>query len=165
MNIDPTSPASYEYIHYANCNIEKIDLNRSYAQYAGELALHTPNGLWLSVPGINDWEQYCLKNNCRLDELKTEFQVLLKKTANILILHNKAAFEKFIQKYGYYNWHTKLELSIRWEEIINTYQGIAVTRVFPKLNNMVLWNKIWRYTAACIWDLQAVAKTEKISSL
>jgi hypothetical protein len=162
MKINPALPTSYEYVHYTSGNIEIIDLNRAYAQYTGKLAFHTPNGLWLSVAGIHDWEQYCIKNNCRLDALKTEFQILLKKTAKIIILHNKAAFEKFIQKYGYYSGHNKLELSIRWEEIISTYQGIAVTRIFPKLNNMVIWNKIWRYTAACIWDLQAVAKMEKL---
>jgi hypothetical protein len=158
------SPASYEYIHYTSENIHTLDLNRAYAQTAENLALHTPNGLWLSIAGINDWEQYCLKNNYRLDKLKSEFQILFKPAAKIFILHNKTVFENFIKKYGYYGEDDTSGLSIRWEEIIKDYQGIAMPHVFPKLHNMGLRHKIWRCTSACIWDLQAVEKIERLAA-
>jgi hypothetical protein len=160
MDIDPASPSLYEYIHYTGGNIDKLDLNRAYAQYTEKLAFHTPNGLWLSVTGIHDWERYCRKNNCRLDTLQYEFQILLKPQARILMLHNKTAFENFIKEYGRYK-ENFFDLSIRWEEIINNYQGIALLHVFPKLMSMFSWYKTWCCTSACIWDLQAVERVEK----
>jgi len=155
-----TLSASYEYIHYTGRNMDALDLNRSYTQSAEKWAIHAPKGLWLSISGIHDWEQYCINNNRHLDTLKTEFQILLKPQARILMLHNMDAFEDFIKKYGYYR-ENKADLSIRWEEIISNFQGIALPHVFPKLKNMIIWNKTWCCTSACIWDLQAVKKAEK----
>jgi len=161
MIFDPTLPISYEYIHYSGSNIEALDLNRAYAQYTGRLAFNTPNGLWVSVEGIHDWEQYCRKNDYRFDTLRYEFQVLLKPQARILILHNNSAFEGFVKEYGRYR-ENYYDLSIRWEEIISNYQGIALPRVFPQLMNMFHWYKTWCCTSACIWDLQAVERVERL---
>ena len=160
MNFDPILPTSYEYIHYTGGNIDTLDLNHAYAQNADKLAFNTPNGLWLSVAGIHDWERYCRKNNFRLDALQYEFQISLKPQARILILHNNTSFEGFIKEYGRYG-ENYFNLSIRWEEIINNYQGIALPRIFPQLMNMFWWYKTWCCTSACIWDLQAVKKVEK----
>ncbi|MDR2575445.1 MAG: hypothetical protein LBC52_03280 [Treponema sp.] len=164
MNLDPNLPTSYEYIHYTSRNIDTLDLNRVYAQYTRKLAFNTPNGLWLSVAGIHDWEQYCRKYQNRLDALQYEFQILLKPQAKILILNNKIAFEGFLKEYG----HCKekyFDISIRWEKIINNYQGIALPHVFPKLMNMFSWYKTWCCTSACIWDLQAVKKVERLGEV
>ena len=118
MIFNPVLPTSYEFIHYTSGNSDTLDLNRAYAQYTGRLAFNTPNGLWVSVTGIHDWEQYCRKNNYRLETLKYEFQVLLKSQARILILHNNSAFEGFIKEYGNYK-ENYFDISIRWDEIIS----------------------------------------------
>jgi len=164
MNFDPNLPISYEYIHYTGRNMDTLDLNRVYAQYAGKLAFNAPNGLWLSVAGKHDWEQYCRKYKNRLDALQYEFQITLKPRAKILILNNKTALENFLKEYGrckekYY------DVTIRWESIINNYQGIALPHVFPKLMNMFSWHKTWCCASACIWDLQAVKKVEKLEEV
>jgi len=161
MNIDPTLPSSYEYIHYTGGNIDTLDLNRAYTQYTEKLAFNTPNGLWLSVTGIYDWEQYCRKNNSHLDALQYEFQILLKPQARILLLHNKNAFDSFIHEYGHYK-EKYFDISIHWEKIFNNYQGIALPHVLPQLMNMFRWHKTWCCTSACVWDLQAVKKVEKL---
>jgi len=153
MNFDPSLPTSYEYIHYTGEEIDTLDLSRAYTQTAEKLAFHAPNGLWLSITGINDWETYCLKNNYNLANLKNEFQVKLKPHAQMLILYDDSAFEDFEEKYGYYGEDNTL--SVHWDEIIKDYQGFALPHVFPQLNNT------WRCTSACIWDLQAVEKIEK----
>jgi len=161
MNSVSKLPALYEYIHYTGRDTDTLDLNRVYTQSPERLAVHAPNGLWLSIPGIHDWEQYCVKNNCHLDALKNEFQILLNPQARILILDNKAAFEDFIKEFGYYK-ENQFTLSIRWDKIFNNYQGIALPRVFtPKQKNTIVWNKTWCCTSACVWDLQAVRKVEK----
>jgi hypothetical protein len=151
MNFDPSLPTSYEYIHYTNENIDTLDLNRAYTQTAHNLAFHKPNGLWLSVTGIYDWEKYCLKNNYNLMNLKYEFQVKLNPHAKILVLHNNAALDVFEKNYAY-----------RWEEIIKDYQGLVLSHILPKLYNMNLWCDSWRCTSACIWDLQAVEKVDRL---
>ena len=170
MNFDPSSPRSYEYIHFTKEAAETIDLTRTYTQTVEKLAFHTPNGLWLSVTGIDDWEQYCLKNSYRLENLKTEFQVMLKPTAKLLILYDNSAFEDFEEEYGYYAEGIEIHgdnythnLSISWERIISDYQGIVVPIVFPKFYNMSLWYDIWRCTSGCIWDLEAVEKAERLA--
>jgi hypothetical protein len=169
---DPTIPMSYEYIHYTAESIDTLDLSRTYTQTAENLVLHKPNGLWLSIAGINDWEKYCLENNENLVKLKYEFQICLKPHANLLILHNEAAFEDFEKKYAYYpegiaehGENYIPDLSIKWEQIINDYQGIALPVILPKLYNMGLLFDTWCCTSACIWDLQAVAKVEKLGMM
>jgi hypothetical protein len=169
MNLDPSLPTSYEYIHFTSENIETLDLYRSYKQTAENLIFHTPNGLWLSISGINDWEIYSLNNNDNLNNLKYEFQVKIKPHAKILMLYNNAVFEDFEKKYSYYpedkDIHEEeytLDLSINWQDIINDYQGIALPNLIPKLYNMGLWYDTWCCTSACIWNLQAVEKVEKI---
>ena len=151
MNFDPSLPTSYEYIHYTGENLDTIDLSRTYIQTAERLASYMPNGLWLSIAGINDWEKYCFKNNYNLLNLRYEFQVKLKPRAKILILQNTDAFENFEETYAY-----------RWEAIIKDHQGLALPRVMPQMRNRGLWNDAWCCTSACIWDLQAVEKVEKL---
>ena len=76
------------------------------------------------------------------------------------MLYNNAAFEGFLKEYG----HKKencFDFSVRWNEIISNYQGIALTHVFPQLMNMFSWHKTWCCTSACIWDLQAIERVEK----
>ncbi|MDR2717279.1 MAG: hypothetical protein LBB89_04350 [Treponema sp.] len=170
MNSNPAFPSSYEYIHYTAADIETLDLNRTYLQTAENLLFHTPNGLWLSICGINDWEIYSLNNNDNLDNLKYEFQVKLKPHAQILMLYNNVVFEDFEKTYAYYpkgiEMHDEeytLDLSIKWQDIINDYQGIALPNIIPKLYNMGLWFDTWCCTSACIWDLQAVEKVEKLT--
>jgi hypothetical protein len=165
MNFDPTLPTSYEYIHYTSENITNLDLNRAYTQIVKKRTIYAPNGLWLSIPGINDWEHYCLKNNYSLGALKNEFQVFLKTTAKILILFNSALFEDFIKKYGYYSERNTIDLLICWEKIIRNYQGIVLPCRLPALPNMGIRNEIWFCTSACIWDLQAVEKVEKLGEV
>jgi hypothetical protein len=133
------------------------------------MAFQTPNGLWLSVTGNEDWEQYCLRNNYPLENLESEFQVFLKPTAKILILYNSPVFEDFIKKYGYFTEGIQnegdilpLNLSISWDRIISDYQGMVIPTVLPKISKMNLWNEIWYYTSGCIWDLRAVEKAEKL---
>jgi len=162
MNFDPSLPTSYEYIHYTGENIAALDLTRTYTQTAEKLALHTPNGLWLSITGINDWEKYCLTNYYNLTNLKYEFQVKLKPQAKILILYNNAAFEDFEKKYGYNGKNHTSGLSIRWDEIIKNYQGFALPVVLPKSNNTGSWHDTWNCTSACIWDLQAVERFDRL---
>jgi len=157
MNFHPSLPSSYEYIHYTGENLDALDLNRTYPQTAEKLAFHTPNGLWLSITGKNDWEQYCLKNNYNLHNLKYELQVKLKPYANILILYNDAAYADFAKNYT-------LNLSVRWEDIIKDYQGLALPHVTPQSYNAGLRHDTWSCTSACIWDLQAVSKVEKIDN-
>jgi len=161
MNIDPGITSSYEYIHYTGRNIDALDLNRAYDQHAEKLSFNAPNGLWLSVAGIHDWEQYCRKYNKRLDALQYEFQVLLKPQAKIIILNNKITLESFIREYGRGR-EKYFDVSVQWEKIINNYQGIALPRIFPSLMNMFSWHKTWCCTSACIWDLQAVKKAERL---
>jgi len=160
MIFDPSLPTAYEYIHYTGEKLNTLDLNRAYTQTAQNLALHRPNGLWLSITGINDWEKYCLNNNYNLANLKKEFQVKLKPHAQILILHNNAVLENFEKKYGCSGENDTL--SIRWDEIIKRYQGLALPRVFPQAHKGESWHEAWGCTSACIWDLQAVEKVEEL---
>jgi hypothetical protein len=159
----------YELIHYSSENTEKIDLSRTYQQTTENLVFHTPNGLWLSVTGTDDWKNYCLKNDYRLENLKSLFQITLNPNAKILWLHDETVFKDFEKEYGYHEEgidihgdNCTLSLSIAWERIITDYQGIIVSAVLPKLYNMGLWYDTWCCASGCIWDLQAVENTVKI---
>jgi len=162
MKFNPSLPTTYEYIHYTSEGITALDLNRSYAQSAKDFERHTPNGLWLSITGNNDWENNCRKISYRLDRLKSEFQIFLKTNSKILILHSPAAYENFAKKYSYFTEQGRRVLLFRWEEIIKDYQGIALPHVCPYVFGIVQWHNAWRCTSACIWDLQAVKKVDKL---
>jgi hypothetical protein len=155
VNFDSSLPGSYEYIHYTKAGVTAIDLSRSYPQTVKNLVFHAPNGLWLSVTGIHDWETYCLKNGRGLENLKSEFQVILKPDAKILLLHSEAVFMEFVKEYSFQD-------GIAWDKIISVYQGLVIPIVLPKLDNMGLWYDVWCCTSGCIWDLRAVEKAEKM---
>jgi hypothetical protein len=160
---------TYEYIHYTNPGITAIDLSRTYQQTAENLVFHTPNGLWLSVTGTNDWEKYCHKNGLSPENLQSKFQITLKPAAKIILLYDDAVFKDFEKDYAYYpegieiqGDNYTLNLSIAWERILSDYQGIIVPIVLPKLYNMGLWYDTWCCTSGCIWDLQAVERAVKL---
>ena len=163
MNFEPSLLSAYEYLHYTSSDIETLDLNRRYYQSPKNLACNSPNGLWLSITGVNDWIEYCIRNGLYIDNVKSEFQVFLKSNAKILILNNASALETLTKEYGYYAENKKDDLLFHWDRIIGNYQGIALpTLKLPKLPNMATWRKIWCCTSACIWDLQAVEKVGKL---
>ncbi|MDR0486665.1 MAG: hypothetical protein LBG91_00295 [Treponema sp.] len=165
MEIEQPQSRAYELIHYTKSCVTGIDLNQKYRQTTENLFYHTPNGLWVSVAGKNDWERYCRTQNQNLEKLETELQIMLKPSAKILNLYSAEVFDAFEQEYCYYpagiarqGDNYTLNLSVAWEELIAAYQGMIMPIVLPKLYNMGLWYDTWCCTCGCIWDLQAVEK-------
>jgi hypothetical protein len=169
ISLDPQLPTSYELIHYSSKKVANIDLSRTYQQPPSNLFYHTPNGLWLSVAGINDWKQYCGTKYNASDKLKSEFQIIPKPDAKVLIIYNNESFEIFEKEYCYYpegiakqGANFTLNISVSWDRIINEYQGMIVATFLPKYKDMGLRLGIWSCTSGCIWDLQAVDKAVKL---
>jgi len=162
MIFNPSLPTSYEYIHYTHEDFATLDLNRTYTQSVKNLAQNTPNGLWLSITGLHDWEKYAIKNNLNPIDFKHEFLVELKPAARILVLYNIALFEDFKKKYGYFTEQGRHVFLIHWEEIIKDYQGISFPHLYLEQCNMLLWQRLLCCTSACIWDLQAVETVVKL---
>lgn len=163
MNFNPPSPTAYEYIHYTGEVVEALDLNRTYDHTERDFELHKPNGLWLSITGVKDWYHYCHKKKYRLENLKTEFQIILKPTAKILFLNNNADYENFAINYSSIAEKRRRVIVIHWDEIINEYQGLALPHLNPDYFSMVYWQHSWCCTSACIWDLQAIKKVVKLT--
>jgi hypothetical protein len=169
MNFDPSLPGSYKYVHYSKKTPEQLDLSRAYPQPTINLIFHTPNGLWLSVPGEYDWVKYCVKNNFKLEYLESRFEIVLKPAAKILVLHNESVFKDFFKRFGIYEdgienhgLNYDLDVSILWQHILSNYQGIVAPILLPKMYDMILWNNAWPCTSGCIWDLRAVEKAVKL---
>jgi hypothetical protein len=112
---------------------------------------------------------YCGAEYNAAEKQKSEFQIILKPGAKILIIYTDEAFEKFENEYCYYPVSIAKQgdssirnKSVDWDRIISEYQGMIVATILPKYNDMGLRLGIWCCTSGCIWDLQAVDKAVKL---
>lgn len=86
---------------------------------------HTkPEGFWVSVDGEDDWREWCLSEEFRLDRLTHVHDVVLAKDANILRLNGASDIDAFTQRFA--DRKSYCEPCIRWHDVARDYQGIII---------------------------------------
>jgi hypothetical protein len=146
-----------ELIHHAAGPVS-LDRSRRYAQktYAFELA--KPDGLWVSVPGEQDWKSFCTSEKFALEHLAAEHSVTLKPGSNILHVGDVSAFDRFTAEYltPDENPHYSDGMAIDWQRVVAHHDGIVIAPYRWDRRGKHRWYSGWDCASGCIWNLNAI---------
>lgn len=86
-----------------------------------------PVGLWVSVQGDRDWEEWCRAESFGEDRLVLSHRIILSDAAKILRLKRAFELDDFTDEYGFEvgssSWSRK---GIDWKRLATIYQGIII---------------------------------------
>lgn len=143
---------------------------RNYGQYPlGTDGNFKPKGLWVSVPGEDDWPSWCRGEEFALERLAVRTRVLLKPDACVHLIDNEADLLKFDADYGIefpitpdFNWH-----QINWRGVASDYDGIIIApyqwscrlpmHMEGPRHKVSRWYYPWDVASGCIWNGNCIA--------
>lgn len=156
-------------IHYSDKEIESLE-NREYGQE--ELSSQAkPNGLWISVEGIEDenncnWKEWCEAEGFNIENLAIAYKITLKEDAKIIYLKSHEEIFQFTKEYAYLRkqWNDPMVRDIRqsyeldWTKVKSEYQGIIISpyQWAARLAQESRWYYGWDCSSGCIWDLRCI---------
>lgn len=157
-----TKGKQLELRHYA---AEPFGLDRS-RQYEQKFA-DKPSGLWVSVPGPDDWVKFCRNESFREEKLAVQHKVVLSAKSSILFVENPKDIESFTEEYrcpAYSPTYPGSRLNnwaIDWPRIAKRYDGIIITpyQWAYRLNPNMMWYYGWDCASGCIWNLDAAIES------
>jgi hypothetical protein len=144
-------------IHFSNKIIKKvkpIDHGKTVSVGPGK-----PNGFWVSDESDHGWHTWCTAEEFRLENLKYQHEVELKKDANILKISNLDEFDEFNEKYSIEQYPGMSIKTIDWAKIKTEYQGIIISPYQWKrrLDPQSHWYYGWDCSSGVIFNHEAVA--------
>lgn len=113
-----------------------------------------PRGLWVSVEGSDDWKEWCMGEEFRLDHLASPHEIILAPTANILRLTNVAELDDFDEHWGVGD--DSVMAAIDWVSVAQSYQGIIIAPYIWERRLELMWYYGWDCASGCIWDASAI---------
>jgi hypothetical protein len=131
-----------------------------------DLSLFKPRGLWVSVPGDDDWPSWCRSEEFRPEALAVCTQVILKPDANIKEITNEREIITFDREYGEEltlgSLHKFTRHTINWERVASEYDGIIIAPYIwscrlpmdmlgPRYK-VSQWYYPWDCASGCIWN-------------
>lgn len=129
---------------------------------------YKPSGLWISVDGEDNWEQFCAEESFRDLNAQYRYQVELAPGANILRLSSAQALREFTAQHHPPKQHPYLgegdfvDWPIDWTEVASLYQGILITPYQWECRSDpgTFWYYTWDCASGCIWDASAISSVK-----
>lgn len=124
-----------------------------------------PVGLWVSVDGEDDWEQWCIAENFGLPRLAIRHRVTLAPDANILHIDSVAGLDDLTRRYGS---RQSYSVSIDWKTIGALHDGIIIApyQYARRLDGAASsWYYGWDCASGCIWQPRAIASIDVVTDL
>lgn len=127
--------------------------------------LDKPIGLWVSVDGEHDWQDYCRGFPGRRGKLR--YSVTLASNAKILLLDTLSRIAEFVQQYGVEASYgiPSMGPAICWESVAQKHEGIIISPYQHSLRGPLLfndWYLTWDCASGCIWDRRAIDNWKRI---
>lgn len=138
-------------IHYS-CEEFELD-DRGYHQRIDI----KPSGLWVTNDNENNWKEWCIAEQFRLERLKYRTEYEISKNANLLILDTNIQFDMFNIKFS----KTKYGFNIiDWNEVARNWDGILIPNYFfqRRLDLDCSWYYGWDCASGCIWNTKVLRK-------
>jgi hypothetical protein len=120
-----------------------------------------PSGLWVSVDGDNDWEEWC-RSEGFWEGMKHRYKIKLVKDTNVLLIDNADDLRAFTKKYADTELSNRLGLShqmhLRWNAIAQFYGGLIISPYLweCRYDDETFWYYGWDCASGCIWDHRCV---------
>jgi hypothetical protein len=176
-------------IHYSNKEIKKLLENYHSENFIKTMPMTKPIGFWVSVKGEDDWQSWCEKEGFRLDALKYQYEVKLKKNSNILYLKTILDLKNFSEKYkskSLMALEENLEIEnekdkqiieeissfadkyfsdfISWNKLRLDYDGIIISP-YQWDFRYTTWYYGWDCASGCIWNINSIKEIKLIKVL
>lgn len=130
-----------------------------YQQYTDRARYdHKPSGLWVSVPGHDDWEQWCRGENFGLDRLTYVTEIKLSIIANPLVIDDLWKLDQFTNMYGSNNLQDIR--GIDWQSVKAIYDGIIIAPYQWDRRYEFMWYYSWDCASGVIWNLNCIEETK-----
>lgn len=123
-----------------------------------------PFGLWVSVPGADDWKSWCEAEGFSLNSLNYVSQIILRDNAKILRLSSSSAIRRFTaeRRVRGSRWNS---FSIDWRSVAGEYDGIIIApyQWSCRMDDECRWYYGWDCASGCIWHASAVKEIRPIA--
>lgn len=146
--------------HYSAAPLGEV---QSRAQERPYSAHEKPKGLWVSVPGENDWPSWCKMEDFGLDRLAHRTRLILSPGSRLLLVDNAEALSALEQRYGFLAEYPPSsgsrqprDLAIDWPAVARDWQGIVIAPYQWEARWESLWYGGWDCASGCIWDAGAI---------
>lgn len=117
-----------------------------------------PRGLWVSVPGEDDWPSWCRAEDFRLGALSIRHEIVVHDD-DILWLKSGWEVDKFHNEYGSWAREAWQSNYIHWAGVAKEYKGIIIApyQWSRRLDGPASrWYYGWDCASGCIWDASAI---------
>jgi hypothetical protein len=158
-------------IHYST---EPVTFDPDYQH--PDIALHhnnqigKPVGLWVSVPGDNDWASWC-ESIGWVDRIQYAYDVTLHDDARILEIPTGDELDMFHDRYAQPGHPLDTGLGnrlvpIEWERVANDYDGIIIAPYQRSHRHFgPLWYFTWDCASGCIWNYDVIDSVTEIAEV
>lgn len=154
-------PALYHY------SAKPVVLDRAYRDESS--GAYKPLGLWVSVPGADDWPAWCRAEDFCVEKLAVAHRVTLAADANVLLLATAAELDAFAARFGHVpEWAQGLSfphLEIDWAAVVRRWQGLVIAPYQWERRFTHHWYYGWDCASGVLWDLRAVAAVEPVTEV
>lgn len=122
----------------------------------------SPRGLWVSVPGEQDWPAWCRSERFATDSFVHASEVILKPDAKVLVLSSPDEIHRLASQWGDLRDRWGDRTSPDWRMVARTYQAIVIApyQWSCRLNDDCAWYYGWDCASGCIWDVSAIDRIE-----
>lgn len=150
-------------VHHAEHPVT-LDRTRRYPQKECAFEIGKPHGLWLSVPGDESWESFCIAEEFAIHQLAHTHRVTLKASCDVLVVGNTTAFDRFAAEYLVPDENSFYEggFAIDWRRVVVEFDGIIIAPHRWDRRDEHRWYSGWDCASGCIWNLDAVDRFELV---
>jgi hypothetical protein len=135
-----------------------------------------PEGLWVSIPGEDDWPSWCRSEEFATERLRVCTKVVLWPHANLKLIENEAQIIQFDDEYGF-DWDIggsgMTSRRINWQRVAMDYDGIVIApyvwscrlpmEMGTPRSRVSDWYYPWDCASGCIWNgTNAIAGFEQV---
>lgn len=117
-----------------------------------------PRGLWVSVDGEDDWQQWCQSEMPEWMNGVQRYRVHLAQPNNVLLLTDLWGFQ---DEYGRIVPDRFGSKYIDWPTVAKAYDGIIIAPYQWSCRMEMDWYYGWDCASGCIWNADAIARVEE----
>lgn len=122
-----------------------------------------PKGLWVSVDGEQDWQEWCQSAMPDWMDGVQRYRVHLARNHRLLVLTRGYELQDFTLKYGRQNETRYRDTYIDWPAVAAEYAGLIIApyQWSCRMSEYTRWYYGWDCASGCIWNADAVARVEE----
>lgn len=138
---------------------------------AGErCGIYKTPGLWVSIPGEDDWVDWCLSEQFGLDRLAHAAEVHLVPGANVKVIRSVDELDAFSMAYADPEDASEHRIKLYrphgyrldWMRLRGEFDGLIIPQWFWERRHSCAWYGVWDCASGVIWEPRCIDRIEAI---